>query len=257
MSRTLLIDGDILVYDCVCASLVEAVLDGMHFGVCDEREAFQRADLQLQRWQEDLEGDRIEIALSDPKSNWRKDVYPDYKSNRKASKPLGFWAVRDYLSRTYGARQVPSLEADDVLGIWQTQANKKASAPETVIVSADKDMMTIPGLLYRPQNPEAGVIKIHPLEARYNHFLQTLTGDSTDGYPGCKGIGPVGARKILGDDPVTARWHLVEDAYLKAGSTKEFALGQARIARILQYGEYIPKTQRVRLWLPPKKRREG
>jgi hypothetical protein len=29
------------------------------------------------------------------------------------------------------------------------------------------------------------------------HMIQTLTGDVTDGYPGCPGIGPVKAEQIL------------------------------------------------------------
>ena len=254
MTRTLLIDGDILVYDVVHASMVDAELDGIHFNLCDEREAFQRVDHRLERWKGDLDADRFEIALSDPASNWRKAVYPGYKANRaKGRKPVGFFAIRDYMKRTYGAREVPTLEADDVLGIWQTQG--RAEWGETVIVSTDKDMMTIPGLLFRPQNEEQGVVKIHPLEARYNHYLQTLTGDTVDDYPGCPGVGPVTARKVLGDDPVSARWHLVVAAYEKAGLTKEAALTQARIARILQKGDYNTKTQRVRLWLPPKTKR--
>ena len=36
-------------------------------------------------------------------------------------------------------------------------------------------------------------------EGRYFHMMQTLTGDTADGYPGCPSVGKVTAEKILKD----------------------------------------------------------
>jgi DNA polymerase-1 len=85
-------------------------------------------------------------------------------------------------------------------------------------------------------------------EADRNHMIQTLTGDRTDGYPGCPGIGPARAEKI-----VDGGWDAVVDAYVKAGLNEATALTQARLARILRKGDYVRKTGLVKLWTPAKK----
>jgi DNA polymerase-1 len=99
--------------------------------------------------------------------------------------------------------------------------------------------------------------------ADYWHMYQTLTGDSTDGYPGCPGIGPVKAEKILEggyvvDDPgavktfnVNLAWGHVVAAYEKAGLSEAVALENARVARICRASDYSIKTKEVRLWTPP------
>jgi DNA polymerase-1 len=65
-------------------------------------------------------------------------------------------------------------------------------------------------------------------------MYQTLVGDTSDGYPGCPGIGPVKAEKVLGMPP---NWQDVVGAYRAAKLTEADALVQARVARILRYGE--------------------
>jgi DNA polymerase-1 len=81
-------------------------------------------------------------------------------------------------------------------------------------------------------------------------MLQTLTGDTTDGYPGCKGIGPVNADKVLeGLGTPEEMWEAVVEAYRKKGFGREFALQQARCAFILRHGYWAPGTG-VKLWEP-------
>jgi DNA polymerase-1 len=77
--------------------------------------------------------------------------------------------------------------------------------------------------------------------------MQTLTGDRVDGYPGCPGIGPARAEKI-----VDGGWDAVVDTYAKAGLNESVALVQARMAYILRKGDYIKSSSRVRLWTPRK-----
>jgi DNA polymerase-1 len=76
--------------------------------------------------------------------------------------------------------------------------------------------------------------------------MQTLTGDKTDGYPGLEGIGPVKADKILKE----GTYEEVLQAYRNAGFNDEFALSQARCARILRHGEYDWATKEIKLWNP-------
>tara|TARA_R100001443_G_scaffold54534_1_gene65951 strand:+ start:821 stop:1552 length:732 start_codon:yes stop_codon:yes gene_type:complete len=242
--RTLLIDADILLYQESMA--VEQEFDWGDdywtlFG--DLREAQERVDVWLQDIKELLNADKFVLTLTG-RNNWRKDVLPTYKSNRKSKrKPVVYKALKQYLIDTYKTALVDRLEADDLMGLLQTDPS---NSEETVIVSEDKDMMTIPGLLYRPIRPEEGVQTITEEVADRNHLLQSLMGDSTDGYSGCPGIGPKTAEKILKEND----WSLVVAAYEKAGLTEEDALQQARVARILRHGEYDRKKDEVKLWHP-------
>jgi DNA polymerase-1 len=86
---------------------------------------------------------------------------------------------------------------------------------------------------------------------------QTLTGDTSDGYPGCPGYGPVSAEKLL--DNFTAldggflldeAWKAVVQQYIKKGQTEEDALVQAQLARILRSGDWDAEKKEVKLWTP-------
>lgn len=132
------------------------------------------------------------------------------------------------------------LEADDIMGIWQTNGR----LGDTIIVSEDKDMKTIPGKLYR----QGELIEVSELEADYNHLFQTLLGDATDGYSGCPGVGAVGANKLLSGNP---SWPTVVKAYEAKGLTEDDALTQARLARILRSSDWNSVSKTPILWSPP------
>tara|TARA_Y100001937_G_scaffold128266_1_gene203641 strand:- start:92 stop:832 length:741 start_codon:yes stop_codon:yes gene_type:complete len=242
--RTLLIDGDILLYGESAA--VEMEFDwGDDWWTLhgDAREAKERVDVWIANIKELLSATDVVLTLTGHK-NWRKDVLPSYKANRKGKrKPVVYQELKRYVMDTYKCSVFDSLEADDVMGILQTDPNKDS---ETIIVSEDKDMMTVPGKLYRPIRPEEGVQYISPEEADRNHLMQSLMGDSTDGYLGCPGVGPKTAEKILTEN----EWSLVVAAYEKAGLTEADAIVQARVARILRYEEFNQKKEEVLLWNP-------
>lgn len=144
---------------------------------------------------------------------------------------------------TYDAIMFDGLEADDVMGILGSKNT------EFVLVSEDKDMKTIPCQLYNHKTQAVDIIT--KPEADYNFMLQTLTGDATDGYSGCPKVGPKTAEKILATDEERTldwMWFKVVEAYKKAGFGEEYALTQARLARILRWREY---NGHVKLWTPP------
>ena len=121
--------------------------------------------------------------------------------------------MKEWVGKHYNTIQKPGLEGDDCLGLLATRPGN-----ECIVVSSDKDLKTIPGKLYRPDDDE--VLEISLEEADRFFLTQTLTGDVTDGYKGCPGVGPKTAEKILGPRP---HWGAVEQAYIKAGLTKEDA----------------------------------
>lgn len=83
----------------------------------------------------------------------------------------------------------------------------------------------MPGNFFDLGHPEGGILRITPEAANLWFITQTLTGDPTDNYPGCPGIGPATARKLLKDaGPVmTTLWAVVLAAYEKAGLTESDA----------------------------------
>lgn len=183
----------------------------------------------------------VVFALSGT-ANWRKEVLPEYKANRaNVKKPAGYGYLRALALEHPMAAMHERLEADDLLGVRSTKPGT-----ETVIVSSDKDMKSLPGTLYNPTKGELTTISLE--EANAYHMTQTLTGDTSDGYAGCPGMGPVKAAKLLDGD--AAPWPAIVAAYEKAGLCEAEALVQARVARILRHGEFNFKTGEVKLWTP-------
>lgn len=240
MKRTLLIDGDIVAYR--YSSTVEQEVDwgdDVWSLWSDAKEAKQLILQYLDLLVEATAADDFVFTFSD-KDNFRKTIYPDYKSNRKGKrKPTCYKGIKTWIEAEYESIQMPNLEGDDVMGILATSGQYE----ETVIVSEDKDMKTIPGLLWRAAEME----DVSEEYADYYHLYQTLVGDATDGYKGCKGVGDKRATDILSKDPT---WEAVVKAYEKAGQTEEEALVQARLARILRASDYNTQTKEPILWTP-------
>jgi DNA polymerase-1 len=155
------------------------------------------------------------------------------------------------VEEVYKTQSFPGLEADDVMGILATRPGVNC-----VIVSQDKDMKTIPGSVWNGEE----LTTYSEDEADYHHMLQTLTGDTADGYKGCPGVGKVKAEKILAactvweDGGKTANvypmWPAVGTAYEKAGLTEADALQQARLARILRWSDWDRVNKQPILWSP-------
>lgn len=242
---TLLVDGDILAYR--AAMLAEKSInwgEGMWTIHAYENEALDILQNQIATLAEAFPGSESVYALTDG-VNFRTKVYPLYKSNRKeVRKPMLLPFIRQHMLDTYRTYLRPTLEGDDCLGILATSPT--IIPGEKIIVSIDKDMKTIPGRYY-----DFNKKKLHdltPEQADWWHLYQTLIGDTTDGYPGCKGIGPVAATRLL--ETKGASWETVVTAYAKAGLTEQDALVQARCARILHASDYDFKKKEVVLWTP-------
>ena len=239
-----LIDSDILCYQAIASTEQEIDWgDDVWTLYTDLKQAKDVFNAAVDAITNKLRPDDILHCLSDHQNNFRKQVDPTYKSNRKGTrKPVGYKALRDWIVDTYPSMTMPNLEADDVMGILAT---KPENIGKCVVVSSDKDLKTIPCKLYRPMQDE--LLEITEAEADRYFFHQTLTGDTTDGYKGCAGVGEKTATKILGNKPT---WSLVEQAFLKAGMTQEKALQQARLARILRWSDWDEDKETVKLWQP-------
>ena len=241
-----LIDADILVHRIAAAVEVPWCWDDDVWTLhADARMAKHLMDCEIAGIREKLGGKSVKVmmCLSSP-NNWRNRILPTYKANRKGvRKPMIFKELRAYLANTYDTAVLPTLEADDVMGIMATDPRRK----NRVIVTIDKDLKTVPGVHFNP-DVDSVVRVITEAEANYHHMTQTLCGDSTDGYSGCPGVGPKKAETILSAGP---NWGVVVDAFAKAGLMEGEALIQARVSRILRHGEFNKSTSEVTLWSPP------
>ena len=193
--RELLIDADIFVYKATRLSEREINWEGDSWTLhSDMNEVKTIIDDQIWKIIEKTKiGSvlpKVTLCFSDRK-NFRKVVNPDYKSNRKGGrKPMCFSNAIDYCKSEYNCVSYDWLEADDVIGIKSTKPSKES----TVIVSEDKDLLTIPGLHW--EFKEEKIYKWSESQADYQFFYQVLVGDTVDNYKGCQGIGPISAEKI-------------------------------------------------------------
>lgn len=271
MTRTLLIDADIIAYQNSAANEQRFDWgDGVVSKSSDLKAAKRAARDELEHLMETLDGTDLIICLSDDYSNFRKDIYPAYKSNRKGTeRPEHLYDLKEWLGEKYPSMIMPRFEADDVMGILSTEPHKG----DRIIVSADKDMQTVPGLLFNP-GKDKKVRTITPEQAEQFMLWQALTGDQTDGYPGCPGCGPVAADYVLsgrlwlrkereitrGPNAGTVRiewvfdeghpdvWQCIVAVYERAGLTAADAITQVNLARILKHGDV--DGNRVIPWVP-------
>lgn len=255
---TLILDGDIFLFEACMASEKEVRWDEhlhtLHSNLEEVQDIVMR---NVSRLANKLDAHKVIFALSCPKEDrFRPRLMPTYKSNRvDARKPLAYKSAREWAKRHFDSREWPGCEGDDVLGVLATSGRYD----DPIMVSNDKDLFTIPGKLYRPMNDE--LHETSEVLADLFWMKQTLMGDKTDGYDGIPGVGPKTADKILeqargslGDamEPLTPEnlWPFVVAAYAAKGLGESIALQNARMARILRYGDYNLRTQEVFLWEP-------
>lgn len=152
------------------------------------------------------------------KGNFRYKVFPEYKANRKdvvKSPLLPF--IREYMIEELKAIESHGGEADDYIidGISECSGN-------CVVSSIDKDVLyhspNIPLYDYRGYNDVLGEFKsISTKQSRLARATQLVTGDSTDGVPGAKGVGKAWCDKNMHVDMTDYQFiKAIFLAYLKA-----------------------------------------
>lgn len=254
MSKTLLIDGDILLYQYACTN--EETIDwgdGLESSSLDLEAAKDACRAFISDLQESTETTKEApiICFSCPKEqNFRYTILPTYKHNRKdKQKPTLYYDLKKWVEENYQTKQKPCIEADDTLGILATLHPGKY-----VIASLDKDLKQIAGTHYNWRNKD--YFEVSPQMADYFFYMQVLTGDPCDCYSGCPGIGKKRAIDILRNfslvypDSLKESWEDIVLTYEKKGLTEEDALQQARCARILTKDLYDFKRKEPILWRP-------
>jgi DNA polymerase-1 len=272
-----LIDADVLVYRAACVATEEVQWDedtvSKHTNFA---KASHAAHAMVKAWTKAAGCSRARLLFSDrtkPRSSFRYEIHPHYKANRKPeAKPDCLGEVEAWAMDRFDGHYYAGLEGDDALGLEATEEPGRY-----VIVSTDKDMLTVPGDTFiipcgGGRKPKSGTAHhISPFRADYNWFYQTLIGDVVDNYKGAPGIGKVAATRILAGVQPDCMWDSVLEAFADQWDKPTWqhkfvcqedqgkgaawtaawyaeALMNARCARILRYGDY--DMNRVRLWSP-------
>lgn len=270
--KLLLIDGDQYLFKATAAIEREIRWDDQnHVLYANEDEAWANFARMIKALFDRFETKQHAMCFSSP-PNFRLKVDATYKGNRSPRKPLCYATLRELCETEYNTISMPGLEADDVMGILATKPGKH----QRIIVSQDKDMKTIPATIWNGEK----LVTVSEAEADRWHLYQTITGDASDGYPGCPGAGPVAADEFLKEPYIlTAYEHVLKSGprkgtsetrwsnvplaegqrpwdgivsiYQAAGLTEADALQQARLARILRWSDWDADKKEPILWMPP------
>jgi DNA polymerase-1 len=151
----------------------------------------------------------------EPELNWRRKLYPEYKSGRPVHRddaPL--MSIDQELAMGFcdaaGLYQSwqSDMEGDDILAEAWRLFRGLGSQPYMTIVTEDRDLLqlTEPGTVWRAWSTDvttAGdVLETYMVPPARLALLRALAGDASDEIPGIKGIGPVTAANMI-DEKLT------------------------------------------------------
>ncbi|KAA0944202.1 5'-3' exonuclease [Sporosarcina sp. ANT_H38] len=140
---------------------------------------------------------------------FRNDLYDGYKANRPAPAPelVPQFDMARSVSELIGWKNygVPGMEADDLIGSFVQTWEGKA---DITVVTGDKDLLQLlrPGVRIALTKKGFNVYDIYTEERFIEEYgiapiqfidTKAFTGDTSDGYPGVRGIGPKTALKLI------------------------------------------------------------
>ncbi len=146
------------------------------------------------------------VVFDAARKNFRNDIYPAYKENRKETPP-DLVPQMPLIRAATKAFNVPSVEmegfeADDLIATYARLA--AAQGFSVRVISADKDLMQLirPGVsLYDPmKKKEVGDAEVRDkfgVAPDKVIDVQALMGDASDNIPGASGIGPKTAGELI------------------------------------------------------------
>lgn len=153
----------------------------------------------------------LAVAFDPPGGTFRHKLYPDYKGNREETPQLVIDALEPLtgLCKALGipVLMVSGYEADDVIG---SMAKKEEKEGFTVyMVTPDKDygqLISEHIFQYKPgkSGSESEILDQDAVCRKYGISspaqvidMLTICGDTSDNVPGVKGVGEVGAGKLI------------------------------------------------------------
>ena len=195
----------------------------------------------------------LAVAFDPPGGTFRNVMYPEYKATRAATPQLVIDALEPLTGICRALKipvlMVPGFEADDVIG---SMAKREAASGKLVyMVTPDKDYgQLIEENIFQVKPGKSGgadeIVDVKAVCEKYGIDnpaqvieMLTLCGDTADNVPGVKGVGEVGAGKLI------AKYGTVENIYrhideLTARQQTQFREAEGHIA--LSHDLVIIKT---------------
>ena len=163
----------------------------------------------------------LAVAFDPPGGTFRHEMYPEYKGTRSETPQLIIDSLEP-LTELCTAMGLPVLmvkgfEADDVIGSMAKRAEKEGF--DTYMVTPDKDYGQLVSehiFQFKPgkSGSESEIIDSTKICEKYGISrpeqvveILTICGDASDNVPGVKGVGEVGAGKLI------AKFDTVENIY--------------------------------------------
>ena len=163
----------------------------------------------------------LAIAFDPPGGTFRHEMFPEYKGTRQETPQLIIDSLEPLceLCRAmhFPVLMVKGFEADDVIGSMAKRAEKEGF--DVFMVTPDKDygqLISNHITQYKPgkSGSENELIDVAKVCEKYSISrpeqvieILTICGDSSDNVPGVKGVGEVGASKLI------AKYDNVENIY--------------------------------------------
>lgn len=144
---------------------------------------------------------------------FRHEMFPEYKANREAM-PEDLRKSIPYIRKIIEGFNIPIIEktgfeADDVIGTLAKKAEKEGFT--TYMMTPDKDYAQLVSentFMFKPGKAggEPEVLGLPEVQEKFgiktaNQVIDILglMGDSADNIPGCPGVGPKSAQKLISD----------------------------------------------------------
>jgi DNA polymerase I len=155
----------------------------------------------------------IGVAFDPKGPTFRHEAYAEYKAQREET-PEDIRKAVPIIKEILRAYKIPILEvegyeADDVIGTLATKAGEKGI--NTYMMTPDKDygqLVKDNVFMYRPRYGDNGFDILGPREVEEKYEITStlqiidllgLMGDASDNIPGCPGVGPKTAVKLINE----------------------------------------------------------
>ena len=225
MPKLLLIDGHALVFKMYYAFLRRPMINSKG---ADMSILYGFTKYLLELFQREAPT-HVAVAFDPPGGTFRNQMYPEYKGTRPPTPQLIIDALEPLTELVKAMNipvvMVPGFEADDVLGSIATQYGGENL--DVFMLTPDKDY----GQLIRPHvfqlkpgkaGSETELVGVSQLCEKWGIQdpsqvidMLAICGDSADNVPGVKGVGEVGAAKLI------AKYGTLENIYAHVDELSE------------------------------------
>ena len=217
MGKLLLVDGHALVFKMYYAFLRRPMINSKG---ADMSILYGFTKYLLEMFQREAPT-HVAVAFDPPGGTFRNQMYPEYKGTRPPTPQLVIDALQPLTELVQAMNipvvMVPGFEADDVLGSIATQY--ASPSLDVYMVTPDKDYgQLIREHVFQMKPGKAGedaeVLGVHELCNKWGISdpsqvidMLAICGDTADNVPGVKGVGEVGAAKLI------AKYGTLENIY--------------------------------------------